>query len=83
MAPFCTLILLHFSNGLTFGKLCRAAIEGLLKQVSSSFQLFASIAIDELGEVRVPDVIHIGPFEEGNATFIRLCQEKVIIESKS
>lgn len=48
---------------LTFGKLGRTAVQGLLKQISSSLKLLAPITIDELGEVSVPDIINIWPPE--------------------
>ena len=57
---------------LTLGKLCWAAIQGLLKQVSGSLQLLAPIAVYELGEIGVPDVIHVGPSKESDATLICL-----------
>merc|ERR1739838_1255786 len=66
------ILLFQFSvqqvNGL--GKLGRATIQSLLKQISSSLQLLASVTVNELGEVRVPDVINIGPPEESDATLI-------------
>lgn len=59
-------------SSITFGKLLWTPIQSLLKQISRSLQLLASISIDELGEVCVPDVIHIWPPEERNATLICL-----------
>lgn len=65
-------------SSFTFGKLGRTPIQSLLEQVSRSLQLLASIAVDELGEVRVPDVIHIRPPEECDAALVCLKQSRDI-----
>lgn len=57
---------------ITFGIFRRTPIQRLLKQISCSLQLLASISVDELSEVRVPDVMDIRPPKEGNATLICL-----------
>ena len=57
---------------LTLGELGWTAIQRLLKQVPGPLQLLAPVAVDELGEVGVPDVIDVGPPEEGDATLVRL-----------
>lgn len=57
---------------ITFGIFRRTPIQRLLKQISCSLQLLASITVDELSEVRVPDVMDIRPLKEGNAALICL-----------
>lgn len=57
---------------LTLGELGWTAIQRLLKQVPGPLQLLAPVAVDELGEVGVPDVIDVGPPEEGDAALVRL-----------
>ena len=61
---------------LTLCKLGGAAVQGLLEQVPRPLQLLAAVAVDELGEVRVPDVVHVGPTEERDASFVRLRSRK-------
>lgn len=62
--------------GQTFGKLGGAAIQGLFKEISGSLQLLSPITVNELCKVGVPNVIHIGPPEESDATLIGLKKER-------
>lgn len=68
--------LLRRAFGQTFSKLGGAAIQGLFKQISGSLQLLSPVTVNELCEVSVPNVIHIGPPEESDATFIGLKNKK-------
>lgn len=56
----------------TFGKLGGATIQGLFKQIPRSLQLFATVTINELGKISVPDIIDIWPPEQSNTTLICL-----------
>uniref|UniRef100_A0A6B0UFJ8 Uncharacterized protein n=1 Tax=Ixodes ricinus TaxID=34613 RepID=A0A6B0UFJ8_IXORI len=70
-------------------KLGWAALQTLLKKVTSSFQLGTTVTLEELCEVGVPNVVHVWPLEEGNALFVGfegffevvvLFQEKSIVD---
>ena len=47
-------------------------VEALLKEVPSSLQLATTISGQELREVGVPDVVHVGPLEQRDSLFIGL-----------
>ena len=61
---------------LTLCKLGGAAVQGLLEQVPGPLQLLATVAVDELGEVGVPDIVHVWPAEQRDASLVRLRSRK-------
>ncbi len=73
-------------SSLTFGELGRAVIEGLLEEIARAFQLLAAVALDELGQVSVPYVKHVGPLEHGHAALVGLegvLEEVVLLEEEA
>ena len=57
---------------LTLGIFGRAAIQRLLKEVACPLQLAAPVAGNELRQVGTPDVRHVGPLEQRDATLVCL-----------
>ena len=65
---------------------CWTRFETLFEKISRSFQLLSSITLQELGEIRVPDVEHVGPLEHGDALLVgleRLLKVVVLFEEQA
>ena len=60
-------------------ELRRALLKRLLEEVARTLELGAAVALDELGEVDVPELVGDGESEELNAAFVdlRTCQRMI------
>ena len=75
-----------FFRIIPFGEFRRTSFETLLEKISGSLNLLSAVAFQELGEVGVPDVEHVGPLEHRDALLVgleRFLEVVVLLEEEA